>query len=339
VKRSLVAAVTAVLVTTTCGGDGIEGDPKQALADAFRGLGAADGLTVTGTLESTAESLVALAESEGDDLSEDDAEKILASSVTVSGRNETDPSKAQSEITVNVAGIDDAVQFKVIGNTLYVRAAVRDLVDEFDQDTASVDRVVQQAEAGGLEFVRPAVEGEWLSITGLDTLQQQLGGQVTKPSSADLERVFDAFAAEIEQQATVTEGDEDGPGTHLIVEIGAREAVSSLIDLARELGQGIPANALPPTDSIPDRDIRIDTWVEDDFVRQIDLDFWQFAEFGGEDVPAGVERFALRLAVDEFDDDVEAPDDAVQVNPAQLLQLMFGGMSSGAEVIPASPAP
>lgn len=333
-KRSLTAVAASLMLLAACGGDGIEGDPKQALADAFRGLGQAEGLTVTATLQSTAASLRAAAESEGDQLSEENAAKILASSVTVSGKSTTDPSEAQSEIAINVAGNEDAIQVKVISNTLYARADVRSLVETFEQDPASLDPFVQQAEASGLDFVRPAVDGEWLSISGLDAMQQQLGMGQPTPSGVELEQVFDRFAEDIESKATVTEGDVDGPGTHLIVEIGARDVVDSFLNLARQLGQAIPPNAFPSPSDIPDRQVRVNTWVEGDFVRQIELDLLQFAAFEGEDIPEGVDELALRLGIDEFDDDVEAPGDAVQVDPKRVLQLLFGGAAaSGSEVI------
>jgi hypothetical protein len=334
-KRSMIAVAASAMLFASCGGDGVEGDPKQALADAFRGLGRAEGLTVTLTAQSTPESLQALAQSEGDQLDQEIAARILSSSVIISGKTATDPSEAQSEITVNVAGIEDALEIKVISNTLYARADVRSLLETFDQDPASLDPFVQQAEASGLDFVRPAVDGEWLSISGLDAMQEQFGMGQPTPNAAEVERMFDGFAREIESQATVTEGDVDGPGTHLIVEIGAREVVESFLNLARELGQAMPPNALPSASDIPNREIRVDTWVDGDFVRQIELDIVQFAAFEGEDVPEGVERLALRLGIDEFDDEVEAPDDAVQVDPNQILQVLFGGgAASGSEVLP-----
>jgi hypothetical protein len=329
------------LLLAACGGDGVGGDPKQALADAFRRLGRAEGLTVTLTAQSTPESLQALAQTEGDRLEPEIAAKILSSSVTFSGKSTTDPSEAQSEMTANVAGNEDAVEMKVISNTLYVRADVRALLETFDQDPASIEPFVQQAEASGLDFVRPAVDGEWLSISGLDAMQEQFGMGQPTPSAAELERVFDGFAQEIEDKATVTEGDVDGPGAHLIVEIGARELVDSFLNLARELGQALPPNAFPSTSDVPDRTIRVDTWVEDDFVRQIELDILQFAAFEDEDVPEGVERLALRMGIDEFDDEVEPPADAVPVDPNQVLQILFGGATTGfgSEMVPASPAP
>jgi hypothetical protein len=339
-KRWFIAVMGSLLLLAACGGDGVEGDPNLALADAFRGLGRAEGLTVTLTAQSTPESLQALAESEGDRLDPDIAAKILLSSVTFSGKSTTDPSEAQSEITADIAGNEDAVEMKVISNTLYVRADVRALLEIFEQDPAALEPFVQQAEASGLDFVRPAVDGEWLSISGLDAMQEQFGMGQPTPSAAELERVLDGLAQEIEDKATVTEGDVEGPGAHLIVEIGARELVDSFLGLARELGQALPPNAFPSPSNVPNRTIRVDTWVEDDFVRQIELDILQFAAFEGEDVPEGVDRLALRMGIDEFDEEVEAPGDAIEVDPNQVLQVLFGGAATGfGEMVPATPAP
>jgi hypothetical protein len=326
VKRFLATIIVAPFLLFACGG-GDGGDPQATLADAVRGLGEAEGLTIGLTLQSTPESLQALAASDGDDISAEDAEKILDSSVTVSARSTSDPKEAASEIRINVAGNEDAAELRVLGTTLYARADVRELLEEFGGGAASVDAFVAQAKQAGLTFIQSAVEGKWISVSGLDELQKQFGG-AAPAAGPPPQKIFDDLAKEIEETAEVREGDEEGPGTHYIVTVNARKIVSALIDLAQRAGQALPPGALPPESEIPDRDISFDAWVEDDFVRQLELDLRQFAEFEeGADIPENVEKFALRLGIDEFDGDVTAPADAVDVPVQQLMQLLFSGLA------------
>jgi hypothetical protein len=67
-------------------------------------------------------------------------------------------------------------------------------------------------------------------------------------------------------------------------------------------------------------------WVDDDRVSRIELDFLKLGELADEEVPAGVERFALRIDLGEFDGNVEVPEGAVEVNFQELFGAMMGGM-------------
>lgn len=332
-KRVVPLLAASLLALAACGG-GVQGDPNDALADAFAALGEKEGLAFTFTLVSDVDSLTA---SEKGDLTEEQAQQILDSSVALNARNATDLDEIQQEITINVAGNEDAVQIRSVGTTLYARAEVTELVETFGGNPAELQAFEQQAQQAGLDFVGPALNGEWVAITELDQLVQQITGQPAEESPTPTERIYRDFANELRRKAEVEEGDEDGPGTHLRVTLTAREAIKSLLKVARRYVTSIPAQALPPENEVPNEPFVVDVWVDDGFVRQIEFDFVENEELSEEGLPEGVEELALRVAIDEFTGTVEAPADAVEIDPQQIFNLLLGAQGetgSGGEAPP-----
>jgi hypothetical protein len=87
---------------------------------------------------------------------------------------------------------------------------------------------------------------------------------------------------------------------------------------------------LPQASEVPNEDVVLDVWIEDDFVQQMELDFLQFADFEGADIPEGVDQAALRLTFEEFDGEVEAPKDSTKVDTRELAGLFAGAAGGGA---------
>ncbi len=332
-RRIFVAIVAASLLLAACnqGAEQAREDPKGTLVSALDALEEAEGLTVTMTLQSTTESLQALAADEGDDLAAADAEKILDSSITFAGRSADDPAEAQSEVSVNVAGNEDAVELRAVGKTLYARADVAGIMTAFGEDPGQLDAISQQATAQGFEFVRPALEGEWLSVQGIDQLAKMFGGAVATPS-AEQRRLVENFTEALKQSTQVSSEGEDDAGSHLVATLPLRESYQHFLELAEGIGQGFPTTQqFPPVSEVPDEEIRVDTWVQDDRLSQVEFDFLQLNDVvEGEDIPEGVEQLALRLTIDEFTDEVEAPEGATPVDVQQILQGLFGGFRPGA---------
>jgi hypothetical protein len=328
-KRTGALVATAALLLSACaGGSGSKSeDPKAALISAMESTGESEGLTFDLSIQSDPESLDQLAKADGggSGMAEEDAEKLLDSSITVSTRGQGET--GSSEIVVNVAGEDD-FEMKTIDKVLYLRADVEGLVETFGGDPNQIAAGVEQAEAQGLTFVRPAVEGEWISIEGLEETAQQMTGQ-TPPSLPDQQQFIDDLTASFKENATVTSEGQEDVGEHLVVSVPLRATYESFVESFSELSQQIPVGQLPPASEVPDEDVVMDVWVDDERVTQLLFDVIQFVELTDdvEDAPEDAE-FAFLAEIDEFDDEIEVPEGAVAVDPQQIFGL-FGAAFMG----------
>ena len=240
--RKIFGLVLALaLVAAACGGDSgpdPADDPKGALQAALDRLSEWEGVSLTMSIASDTASLVAASEG---DLTEDNAQKVIDSSITLSAVSSEDPTNAQFQLAANIAGIDNALEMRAADNTLFLRADVTGLAEAFGADTSQLDAF--EAEAGaapGFEFIGPALDGEWIGLTGLDTAMDQLGGgtgAVETPSEEDLAAI-ERFTDALGDAAEVTLGDKEGPGDHLVATVNLREAYASLAEIAGTLDPG-----------------------------------------------------------------------------------------------------
>lgn len=326
-KKAGALLLVAMLLMGACGGSEEESeDPKAALISAMQNTGEAEGLTFTMSLRSTPESLDAIGRTDGGSgLEEEDAEKILASSITVSTKGSGE--EGSFEMVVDVAGEGD-FEMKAIDKVLYMRADVEALVETFGGNPADIETGVAQAEAQGLGFVRPAAEGEWVSITGLQESLGQITGQ-TPPAIPEQEQLIEDLTASFQENATVTSEGQEDAGEHLVVTVPLRATYENFVEDFSQLTQQIPVGQLPPASDIPDEDIKLDVWVDDEQVTQILFDLIQVARLEGEEeVPEDVEEFGLLAQIDEFGEEIEVPEDATAIDPQQLLAI-FGGFMGG----------
>jgi hypothetical protein len=315
--RKLVALGATLLLATACGGS--SEDPKGSLVDAFRKMGDRAGTTTTLTLSSTPESVEALV-SEAGGAPPGLVDKILNSSITLSQTAEQDPQKARSEVTIVVDGTS-LLEMRMLEGILYFRVDVPGFLDLFGQDSSELAPLERQASAAGFDFVGPALEGEWIGISGLAQLTQALGA--SPAPSEDQQKLLDELATIFEDEATVTSEGEEDAGEHLVATVPLRATVERFLQALGRMGTfpgPIPTSEL--TD-VPDESLRLDVWVADDTIAQIEFDFLQLQKFG-EDLPPGVDRLALRFTFEEWDLDVAAPSDAVLVDGQELFQAYFG---------------
>ncbi|MPZ70968.1 MAG: hypothetical protein GEU71_15805, partial [Actinobacteria bacterium] len=306
--RKIFGLVLALaLVAAACGGDGgpdPADDPKGALQAALDRLSEYEGVSLTMSIASDTASLVAASEG---DLTEDNAQKVIDSSLTLSAVSSEDPTNAQFQLAANIAGIDNAFEMRAADNTLFLRADVSGLAEAFGADTSQLDAF--EAEAGaapGFEFVGPALEGEWIGLTGLDSAMDQLGGgigAVETPSEEDLASIK-KFTDALGDAAEVTTGDKEGPGDHLVATVNLREAYASLSEIAGTLTQ-VPGTELPPDSEVPDKDISVDVWIDGGNLTQAELDLTQMADLGDSELPEGVDQLAFRIGIEEFTGGVE----------------------------------
>jgi hypothetical protein len=313
------------LLLAACGGDSgpdAEADPKGALSSAFENWAEAEGSSVVGSIQSDAASLAALAEDDGDSLTDDEIALILDSTLTVTGRNAETVEDTESEIVFDLDG--DLVEVRALGQDLFLRADVRALVERFGASEDELDQFIAEAPPG-FEFVEPAADGEWIALEGLQELTQQLGGITPDPEKG--RQLNAALLDAIEQNSTVTSEGEDDVGNHLVAVVKVRPLYEAVVESFQDLlGGSFPGAAFPPASEVPDEEVRVDVWVADDQVRQIEFDFIQLGEITDEPAPEGVERFAIRIGVEEFDGSIERPEAATSVDLAEIFQNFFGGL-------------
>jgi hypothetical protein len=332
-RKFLAAIAAATLLMAACGGDdgggSGGGNPEETLKAAVENL-SEGGRTLTMSLSSDAGSLSALSEGT---LSEEDAAKILDSSLSISTNGADDPAEAQFAMAVTIAGSTD-VEFRLVDEVVYLRIDVDSLLDLAGPDAkaaaqAQVAALVQQASASGLDWVEAGASGEWLAFSGVTQLLEQFGGMAASPS-AEQQAIVDQFAAALTDSATVTSEGSDDLGEHLVASVEFKDLYDNFLKLAEDLGQAVPTTDLPPENEIPEGELNVDVWVDDGQLTQVELDFLQLAELGDEEIPEGVESLGLRVALEEFSGEVEAPSDATEVDLTQLLQTFTGGALGGA---------
>lgn len=299
-------------------------DPKQALTDALDAFAEYEGVTVEMTIEADPEDLVA------DDTPPEVAEAIVNSSVVVSAKGET-PEDTQAEIRVNVDGNEDAVEMRFADMSFYARVEVRELVEAFDGDVAMIDASVDQASAMGFDFAQALVDGEWVGVEGLDEFAEQLGLPVTTPDPEQAAALQQKFAEILERNADATSEGTDDVGAHLRVTLPLKQTAGELFEALGSLG-GAPPGALPmdALNELPTADIPLDVWISDGRLVQLEIDVLAIGEALGEEPEEGVDDFAFRLTIDEFTDEVEAPEDFVPIDLQQILQGVFGAGLGGA---------
>ncbi|MFN2388904.1 MAG: hypothetical protein ABR575_04780 [Actinomycetota bacterium] len=329
-KKILVWMAALALVAAGCASETAQQaqeDPKGTLVGALEAMGETAGQSVTLTLASDTASLQALGADSGDTLSAEDAQKILDSSLTISANSAEDPADARAEFTMNIAGLEDAVAMKVIGTSFYLRADVRGLAEEFGLPAAQLQQMEAYGQQSGLTFIQPAIDGEWLAITGLDKLAQSMGVPSPAATNDAQAKATKELTEAVKELATVTSAGEDDAGAHLVATLAIRKLYERFVTIAQ--GAFPLPGPVPPASEIPDENVKVDVWVDDDRVTQVEFDFLQIQNFvEGEEIPEGVEQLALRMTLADFDGEVEAPADAVEVDPQQVIQTLFGGMGA-----------
>jgi hypothetical protein len=344
-RRLLALLATALLILAGCADSKSEGpdpadDPKGALETALDNLVSGDGMTLTLTLDSTEESLAAAGEG---DLPPEVAEKILESSIVVSTKGDT-PENAEFQMLIDVAGTE-GIEFKSVGEEIYARADVRGIVETFGGKSSGIDEFIAQAGTQpGYEFVEPAANGEWLHLTGAKELAEQFGAMPAASANEEMQKkIEDALRKALNENATVSSEGSDDIGDHLVANLNIRGFYAGIKDTFTSLMPQTVPGALPPESEVPDEDLKLDIWVADGTVQQVSFDFLQLADLaeGEADIPEGVDRLGLLLQFDEFDDSVEVPADAVDVDVQQIMRgFMFptgGATSSSAEATEVTP--
>jgi hypothetical protein len=307
----------------------VNDDPEAALEAALDNLADYEGTSLELSIEGTADSLIALSE---DELTEEQAQQFLDSSVRVTTKEAEDIEDQQAEFLVNVAGQENAVEIKTFGSTLYARADVAGLLDTFGGEPGALDAFEQQVTSQpGFEFVGTFLDGEWIALTGADQFAEQLTGQSVEEQTEKQRAMAEELANSLKDNASVEAGDEEGPGGHLVVTLPLRALFEDFKEITEAAGTIASGGAqMPDTSDVPDEDIILDVWIDDEEVTQVELDVVQFADWeDAEDFPEGVEDLRLRMTVEEFTGSLEQPEAAAEVDFGQLMGLLMGGATGG----------
>ena len=337
VRRLLIVLLASALLATACGSssDKTSGDPEGTLLVALLKLQNTPS-TVTLTLHSDPQSLQALSAQGGGSLGAK-ADLLLHSSITVSHTHAADPRDARSDMIVTIGSDHGAIETRTVNRTLYFRMDAMGLVKMLGQNPTELRRATKEAKAAGLDFVGPALNGRWLSLGGLDKLAAKSGAPMSGNAKQSAAR--NAFLQRVLSSAKVTTVGDDSAGTHLAVNVPARQAYGGIRDLISNLGGGLPPGAtLPDPGSIPNKNIRVDAWVRDGKLTQLELDLRQFAAFGSQPLPAGVHTLGIRMTFHDFTGTITAPAGAVPIDLKALKKIFMGRMmqSHGSA---SSPAP
>ena len=300
-------------------------DPEAALEEALDNLADYQGTSLEFSIEGSTDSLIAFSD---DELTEEQAQQFLDSSLRMTSKEAEDIDDQQAEFILNLAGQEDAVELMSFGSTLYARADVGGIMDTFGADRASLDAVEQQlGSQPGFEFVGQFLDGEWIGVTGAEQFAEQLTGRSVEEQTEEQAAMAEELAQSLKDNASVEAGNEEGPGGHLVVTLPLRAVYEDFKEITEAAGAIATGGApMPDASEVPNEDIILDVWIDDEELTQVELDVLQFADWeDAEDFPEGVDDLRLRAAVDEFTGSLEPPDAAAEVDFQQLMGLMMGG--------------
>jgi hypothetical protein len=348
------AVVAVVAATAACGAQALE--PKIALRDALSDFAAGR----TGALElsvaSSADEVRAFAEAadpaaaaSGGDMSDDDLETLLSSSVDVGydlGEDRESDADDENRVVVHVGDLD-AAELRTVEGLLYARADLDGLaeqfpemqqgLDEFRAGLSGADGVSEQAPPEVVEPATALLDGEWVSVDiqaylgQLEAATAGASGSDPAPSLSDYASAEgrDLLGAALEDAVTSVERREgDGElGDHLVAHLDLRKGYTTLRAGLPDLFDGELAASLedemPPVGEVPDKQVDVSFWVLDGALSRVELDLAQFL-----DEPAG----HLVLRADTLPDmDITAPSDAVVFDLEALGAGLAGAMSGEAQ--------
>ena len=327
-RKWLIILVVPALLLGACNGGGgpaADEDPTGALVAALEETANSEQQTISFSIQSTPESLVAASAEDATPLSPEMAETILGSSISISVIDSGEEGTSL-RVSLAVPGSDGAEAI-VLGQDLYARADVRGLATAFGQDTAAIDTFLQSEVVQQYPFIESGVNGEFLKIEGTEELTG--GTSVTEEVGNQREQVLNSVTEAIREEANVEFEGEDDVGDHFVVSAPAEALYNHFAELAGQLG------ASPPTETdIPEGDVTFDAWVADGRIAQLEVDAVRLAEeFEGE-IPEGVEELAFRMSFGYEVEEISAPEDAVTVTGEDLMALIFGGAFGGTTDVP-----
>lgn len=358
-SRAAAAAAAAMLLAGCSSTPDPSEDPRALLDDAISDVMGWEGLTATVRLDFDPDQLAEL----DDSMTDDDvraANVLASSSVTVHthpGADADDPADNVFGMAFTIGDLDDAVAFRAIDETFYIRADVAGLADTFDAPEGQLEQA--HAMLDELDVDGDAVlGGQWVQLDGVKQLMSMAEGMSAEQGAGDIDMSALADAAtssltDLYSDTDVTYVGEGDAGHHLRVTATGEQTVDAFepaleayADLVAEQAGALggPAST-PDADTLldelrssPDYDefaastLPVDVWVADGTITQVGFDLAALVELnpdladgGDADELADLDRMAIVAEVADFDGDLQAPAAPTVID----LFAVFGKAMSG----------
>ena len=338
-RRAAAVVALTTLALVGCGNTVPELSARQDLSTSLAALDDGSSLTMTFSLDVTAERLLQLAAAEGEELTVEQAELLAGSSVALTVANpdgaplgELAPD-ATGDMRVSVTTPDgDLADLRVIQEDLYLQVDVPAIAALGGQPVPTVDEL-GLGEVPGFEFLDTLLAGGWVMADGeelaelADSAGAMAGAEPTEPDPALVEQLGAKLAAAFDRTVTVTEDGSDPEfGERTLLEASPRRLLAELPDLVAglETGQGDAGELLAPLSEdlqdVPDEPVTVAVYSRDGVATALRLDLGQFADDGSLDQVAVLVRFEVG------DAPIEVPPASTKVDVGGLFGMLLTSM-------------
>jgi hypothetical protein len=322
--------LVATMGITACGAEGSaasgtgSGDPKEQIVSAFGDLGKLQGLGLEMKLESSRADLekINAAQPEDERLVKADVDlavaaldgKLLSSFSAAPGKTLADgPSSYQMSVQLKEASLIDMVG---VDDVFYLRADAPWLAQQFELDVAELRTFVADMDPVITKPANALLDSKWVSIDLAQAEQALQDSDLSELTASDPARAYALLASlqqAFEADAKVTEID----GGYRVT-APAQQIVAAVKDDVLALAGESGADSIEPEiDSIPDRDITFDLFLDGGKLTGVNLDLVQFL-----DEPVEGAELALDVQLDRQSNTVQAPADATAVDTKEILRLL-----------------
>jgi hypothetical protein len=340
-------AATDAIEGVASSGPDVEEDPAAALREAVAALEDWQGIAAEVRIETDA---AARADIIGaDDLSEDEVEFWLASSLVVRAGDVGDPDAAGLETSIIVGG-DTVFDLRVTGDERFFvrldldrlsdlskRSELAELAERSeDAEVLDGDELLVAARMFGLgDVAQAASEGRWVELIGIEDVMDLAGDEPAEEPEIDeteldalTERLSTTFQRFVNDDVEVAYVGDDDSGERVRIVTDGASLEALVAELTSDLDQAglledVAGENLDDLDIDDDQVVTVDAWIDGGELRQLGFDPSTFDD--ANELPG--EILAL-ITLDEFTGSIQAPDDAEPFDVLSLFGAFFGGMGN-----------
>jgi len=336
-----VAACGSSSSSSNSGSDTPQGTVRNALTSYQDG----NALTVTVKLDASADDIKRLAASGDDPTNLTDAQAKAYANGTIVFAVKTkdksfkdaqnDPDLTHSSFAFAVStGNDKIVEFRFVDSTFFARADVKTIAQLGGNDVGDIQSEADQL-SSQLPFLKAALAGNWLktSYNDLNSIAKIAGGGGGLPSAnpAQSQAFIKALLNVFDKDVTATKADDNSDlGDHYVVSGSSRTIATDLVAALKQEFAGLPgaSDAFKDADptQVPDKTVKVDTYIKSGKVHAVKLDVAQFAT--GKDAAAlGGKPFYVEFDFDSSAD-ISAPSGATDIDLPSLVGKLGAGLGT-----------